>query len=90
LILYLDEDSSIENAAAQRLQSRIKRTKIENAKPRIQQHMEGTRGQQDKSKQLIQILVEKGLLQRTKPQLPIPIPTPHESLTKIAGKMMTP
>ena len=53
LTLYLDEDSSIENAAVQTLQSRIKRTKIENAKPRIQQHMEGTRGQQDKSKQLI-------------------------------------
>jgi len=31
LALYLDEDSSIENAAVQRLQSRIKHTKIENA-----------------------------------------------------------
>jgi hypothetical protein len=31
LTLYLDEDPSIENAAVQRLQSRIKHTKIENA-----------------------------------------------------------
>ena len=47
LTLYLNEALAIENAAVQRLQSRIERTKIENAKLRIQQHLEGTRGQQD-------------------------------------------
>jgi hypothetical protein len=36
LTLYLNDALAIENAAVQRLQSRIKQTKIENAKQRLQ------------------------------------------------------
>ncbi|MFL6429843.1 MAG: DUF892 family protein [Nitrososphaeraceae archaeon] len=53
LILHLNEALAIENAAVQRLQSRIKHTKIENVKQRLQVHLEETKGQQDRLKQLI-------------------------------------
>ena len=38
LILHLNEALAIENAAVQRLQARIKQTKIENVKQRLQAH----------------------------------------------------
>src|ERR671939_807653 len=53
LTLYLNEALAIENAAIQRLQSRIKQTKIENVKQRLQAHLEETKKQQDRLKQLI-------------------------------------
>lgn len=43
LILHLNEALAIENAAVQRLQSRIKQTKIENVKQRLQTHLEETK-----------------------------------------------
>jgi ferritin-like metal-binding protein YciE len=51
--LHLNEDLAIENAAVQRLQSRIKQTRIENVKQRLQVHLEETKGQQNRLKQLI-------------------------------------
>jgi ferritin-like metal-binding protein YciE len=88
LILYLNEALSIENIGVQRLQSRIKQTKIENAKQRLQLHLEETREQQDRLKQLISD-IGGGKVAATKDRAQLPIPTPPKSLTKIAGKMMT-
>src|SRR5205823_3299735 len=88
LILYLNEALSIENIGVRRLQSRIKQTKIENAKQRLQLHLEETREQQDRLKQLISDL-GGGKVTATKSKAQLPIPTPPKSLTKIAGKMMT-
>jgi hypothetical protein len=51
LILYLNE--ALENTGVQRLQSRIKQTKMQNAKQRPQLHLDETREQQDRLKQLI-------------------------------------
>src|SRR5437899_5250113 len=89
LTLYLNEALAIENAAVQRLQSRIKQTKIENARQRLQLHLEETRGQQERLKQLISDL-GGGKDAATKDKAQLPTPTPPKSLTKIVTKMMTP
>lgn len=90
LTLHLSEALAIENAAIQRLQSRIKQTKIENLKQRLQVHLEETRGQQARLKQLILDLRNGGKSAATKDKAQLPIIVPPKSLSKISGKMMTP
>ena len=85
LTLYLNDALAIENAAVQRLQSRIKQTKIENAKQRLQLHLQETREQQNRLKHLISDLSSGKSATKDKAQLPIP--TPPKSLTKMVGKM---
>src|SRR6476660_10455255 len=87
LTFLLNEALAVENAAVQRLQSRIKQTKIDNVKQRLQLHLEETRGQQDRLKQLISDLGEKGV---TKDKAQLPITTPPKSLVKTVEKMLTP
>ncbi|MDQ3881912.1 MAG: ferritin-like domain-containing protein [Thermoproteota archaeon] len=53
LTQYLNETLSFENAAVSRLQSRIKEVQLEDAKRQLQQHLEETREQQNRLKQLI-------------------------------------
>ncbi|MFL6344826.1 MAG: DUF892 family protein, partial [Nitrososphaeraceae archaeon] len=45
LVEYLNEMLSVENAAIDRIQSRIEECPIQEAKSRLQQHLEETRGQ---------------------------------------------
>jgi ferritin-like metal-binding protein YciE len=90
LTFHLNEALAIENAAVQRLQSRIKQTKIDNIKQRLQLHLEETRGQQNRLRQLISDLGDGGKSAATKDKAQLPISTPPRSLTKISGKMMTP
>jgi ferritin-like metal-binding protein YciE len=89
LVLHLNEALAIENAAVQRLQSRIKQARIESVKKRLQMHLEETKGQQDRLRQLISDLSngQKNAATRDKAQLPIP--TPPKSLTNVSGRMMT-
>jgi ferritin-like metal-binding protein YciE len=89
LILHLNEALAIENAAVQRLQSRIKRTRIENVRQRLQVHLEETKGQQDRLKQLISDLGDGKKNASTKDKAQLPIPTLPKSLTNIFGRMMT-
>jgi|SRR5215212_2075468 ferritin-like metal-binding protein YciE len=89
LTLHLNEALAIENAAVQRLQSRIKQTKIENVKQRLQAHLEETKGQQDRLKQLISDLGNGQKNAATKDKAQLPIPTPPKSLTNIFGRIMT-
>jgi ferritin-like metal-binding protein YciE len=89
LTLHLNEALSIENAAVQRLQSRIKQTRIQNVKQRLQAHLEETKGQQDRLKQLISDLGNGQRNAATKDKAQLPIPTPPKSLTNIFGRMMT-
>ena len=89
LTLHLNEALALENAAVQRLQSRIKQTKIENVKQRLQAHLEETKGQQDRLKQLISDLGNGQKSGATKDKAQLPIPTAPKSLTKIFGNMMT-
>jgi ferritin-like metal-binding protein YciE len=89
LTLHLNEALAIENAAVQRLQSRIKQTRIENVKQRLQMHLEETKGQQNRLKQLISDLGNGQKNTATKDKAQLPIPTPPKSLTNIFGRMMT-
>ena len=89
LILHLNEALAIENAAVQRLQSRIKQTRMENVKQRLQAHLEETKGQQDRLKQLISDLDKGQKNAATKDKAQLPIPTPPKSLTNVFGRMMT-
>lgn len=45
LVEYLNEMLSVENAAIDRIQSRIEECPIQEAKSKLQQHLEETRGQ---------------------------------------------
>jgi ferritin-like metal-binding protein YciE len=87
--LHLNEALSIENAAVQRLHSRIKQTKIQNVKQRLQTHLEETKRQQDRLKQLISDLGNGQKNAPTKDKAQLPIPSPPKSLTDIFGRMMT-
>jgi ferritin-like metal-binding protein YciE len=89
LTLHLNEALAIENAAVQRLQSRIKQTKIENVKQRLQAHLEETKGQQDRLKKLISDLGNGQKNAATKDKAQLPIPSPPKSLTNIFRRMMT-
>ena len=50
---YLNEILSIENAALDRLQSRTEETTISDVKQQLKQHLEQTKAQQDRLKQLV-------------------------------------
>src|ERR1051325_1137482 len=89
LTLHLNEALSIENAAIQRLQSRIKQTKMENVRQRLQAHLEETKKQQDRLKQLISGLSDGQKSVATKDKAQLPIHTLPRSLTNMFGRMMT-
>jgi ferritin-like metal-binding protein YciE len=89
LALHLNEALAIENAAIQRLQSRIKQTKMENVRQRLKSHLEETKKQQDRLKQLISGLGNGQKSAATKDKAQLPIPTPPRSLTNMFGRMMT-
>jgi ferritin-like metal-binding protein YciE len=88
LTFHLNEALAIENAAVQRLQSRIRQTKIDSVKQRLQLHLEETRGQQDRLKQLISDL-GGGKSAATKDKAQLPIHTPPKSLTRLVERIMT-
>jgi len=88
LNLHLNEALAVENAAVQRLQSRIKQTKIKNVKQRLQTHLEETKRQQERLKQLISDF-GNGQKGATKDKAQLPIPTPPKSLANIFQKTMT-
>ena len=86
--MHLNEALAIENAAVQRLQSRIKQTKIKNVKQRLQAHLEETKRQQERLKQLISDF-GNGQKNATKDKAQLPIPTPPRALANMFQKMMT-
>jgi len=53
LVEYFDEVLAIENAAIDRIQSRIEECPIPQGKQRLQQHLEETRGQQNRLRDII-------------------------------------
>jgi ferritin-like metal-binding protein YciE len=53
LVEYLNEMLSVENAAIDRIQSRIEECPIQEAKSRLQQHLQETRGQQGRLQEII-------------------------------------
>src|ERR687891_645410 len=53
LVEYFNEMLSIENAAIDRIQSRIEECPIQEGKARLQQHLEETRGQQGRLQEIV-------------------------------------
>ena len=86
ITLYLNETLAMENAAVERLQLRIKQTKIESVKQRIRLHLEETREQQNRLKQLIS---DVGGKNPTKEKAQLPIPWATKTMAKMIGRMMT-
>ena len=86
ITLYLNEALSMENAAVERLQLRIKQTKIENVKQRLRLHLEETREQQNRLKELIS---DVGGKNPTKDKAQLPIPSVPKTMAKMIGRMMT-
>jgi ferritin-like metal-binding protein YciE len=86
ITLYLNEALSMENAAVERLQLRIKQTKIENVKERLRLHLEETREQQNRLKQLVS---DVGGKNPTKDKAQLPIPSVPKTMAKMIGRMMT-
>ena len=85
LAQYLNEALSFENAAVSRLQSRVKEIQLEDAKQQLQQHLEVTREQQNRLKQLITNLGARPISDSG--QLPILIPP--RTLANTLKKSMT-
>ena len=53
VVEYFNEALAIENAAIDRLQSRIEECQLQQGKQRLQQHLEETRGQQNRLRDII-------------------------------------
>jgi ferritin-like metal-binding protein YciE len=85
LAQYLNEALSVENAAVSRLQSRIKEVQLEDAKQQLQQHLEVTREQQNRLKQLITNLGARP----TNDSGQLPILVPPRALANTIKKSMT-
>ena len=79
VVEHLNEMLSAENAAIDRIESRIDQTPMESAKQRLKQHLEETRGHQDRLQQLISRLGEQPT--DSKADLPILKP-PSTSMIK--------
>ena len=86
ITLYLNEVLSMENASVERLQSRIKQTKIENVKQRLRLHLEETREQQNRLKQLIS---DVGGKNPTREKAGLPIPWTTKTMANMIRRMMT-
>jgi ferritin-like metal-binding protein YciE len=84
LALYLNDALSLENAAIERLQSRIRQTRLEDSKVRLQHHLEETRQQQSRLKQLISDLGSKP----TRDKGRLPIPSSSKSIENMFKKYM--
>jgi ferritin-like metal-binding protein YciE len=85
LAQYLNETLSFENAAVSRLQSRIKEVQLEDAKQQLQQHLEETREQQNRLKQLITSLGARP----TNDSGQLPTLVPPRTLANILKRSMT-
>ena len=83
--LYLNDALSMENASIQRLQSRIKQTRLQDAKQQLQHHLEETKEQQKRLRQLIFNLGGKP----TKDKAQLPILSPPKSLMNTLRSHMT-
>ena len=85
LAQYFNEALSFENAAVSRLQSRIKEIQMEDARQQLQQHLEVTREQQNRLKQLITNLGARP----TNDSGQLPILEPPRTLANTLKKSMT-
>ncbi|SRR5215204_3199496 len=78
LLMYLNDALAMENASAERLQSRIKETDIEELKIVLQKHLQETRQQQKRLEQMITNLGAKP----TEEKAELPILTSPKSIAE--------
>ena len=83
-VLYLNTALAIENAALERLELRIQQTILEDAKQQLQHHLEETREQQDRLRQLI---IKLGSTP-TEDKAKLPISSPPKSIVKTMENAM--
>src|SRR6185437_5352555 len=83
----MNKNKSAASAKKRTIRRRNNLSTSRRGKQRLQIHLEETRGQQDRLKQLISDLGEKGV---TKDKAQLPITTPPKSLVKTVEKMLTP
>jgi ferritin-like metal-binding protein YciE len=85
LLIYLNDALAMENASAERLQSRIKETDIEELKITHQKHLEETRQQQKRLEEIISNLGAKPTEEKTE----LPILTSPKSIAEDMEKKAT-
>ena len=83
--IILNDALSMENAAVERLQTRIKQTRLQDSKVQLQHHLEETRQQQVRLKQLISDLGGKA----TRDKGRLSIPSSSKSIENLIKKHMT-
>ena len=85
LIMYLNEALSLENTAIERLNQRIKQTSLDDSRAQLKHHLEETKEQQNRLKELISDLGGKATTDKGN----LPIPSPSKSIENILKKHMT-
>lgn len=85
LIMYLNEALSLENAAIERLNKRIKQTSLDDSRAQLKHHLEETKEQQNRLKDLISNFGGKA----TRDKGDLPIPSSSKSIENILKKHMT-
>ena len=85
LLIYLNDALAMENASAERLQTRIKETDIEELKITLQKHLEETRQQQKRLEEIISNLGAKP----TEEKAGLPILTSPKSIAEDMEKKAT-
>ena len=85
LVVYLNDALSMENAAIERLQLRIRQTRLQDPKVHLRHHLEETREQQNRLKQLISDLGGKPTRDKSR----LPLPSPSKSIENFFKKHMT-
>jgi ferritin-like metal-binding protein YciE len=85
LVLYLNGALSMENAATERLEARIRQTKLVDSKAQLQHHLEETKEQQNRLRNLIYNLGGKA----TRDKGRLPITSSSNSIENSLKKYMT-
>jgi ferritin-like metal-binding protein YciE len=85
LIMYLNEALSLENAAVERLNKRIKQTALDDSRAQLKHHLEETKEQQNRLEDLISNLGGKA----TRDKGDLLIPSSSKSIENILKKHMT-
>ena len=89
LLQYLNEMLSTENAALERLESRIQQTTLENVKVQLQQHLQETREQQQR---LINLIKNRGVgttFSPTSSKADLPLLNPKTETTSRVDEMIS-
>jgi len=84
-LLYLNSSLAMENAALERVQRRVQQTILEDARQQLQHHLEETKEQQDRLKQLITNLGGTPTQERGE----LPLAVPPESIRNIIHSSMS-